>query len=131
MLKKAKNNKRGFTLIELIVVIAIIAILAAVAVPSYMAIQKKANENVIISNAAVIATNVNAHNALALSDDSTYIAKNASAVKAFDDVADFNDATLGAYYATLDMDETDFDDAKALIDDGINGVIVDASLLPT
>ena len=33
MFKKFKNKKRGFTLIELIIVIAIIAILAAIAIP--------------------------------------------------------------------------------------------------
>ena len=35
MFKKLKNKKRGFTLIELIIVIAIIAILAAIAIPKY------------------------------------------------------------------------------------------------
>ena len=38
-----KNRKKGFTLVELIVVIAIIAILAAVAVPTTMHFVEKAN----------------------------------------------------------------------------------------
>ena len=33
-MSKKRNKKRGFTLIELIIVIAIIAILAAIAVPA-------------------------------------------------------------------------------------------------
>ena len=42
-MKKMKNRK-GFTLVELIVVIAILAILAAVAIPVYSNYIKKANE---------------------------------------------------------------------------------------
>jgi type IV pilus assembly protein PilA len=37
-------NRKGFTLIELIVVLAILAILAAIALPNYMAIRCKACE---------------------------------------------------------------------------------------
>ncbi len=38
-----RNNKKGFTIIELIVVIAVIAILAAVLIPTFSSIIKKAN----------------------------------------------------------------------------------------
>lgn len=47
-----KNNKKGFTLVELLVVIAILAILASVAVVGYTAFVDKANES---------ATNTEAH----------------------------------------------------------------------
>ncbi len=67
-MKKFQNNK-GFTLIELIVVIAIIAILAAVAVPSYNRIQDRAERSAALSNAQVIVNCVNAHNAVADTDD--------------------------------------------------------------
>ena len=40
-----KNTKKGFTLVELLVVIAILAILASVAVVGYTAFVKKANES--------------------------------------------------------------------------------------
>jgi len=59
-----RRNKKGFTLIELIIVIAIIAILAAIAIPSFLGITKQANDKVIIANATNIATAVNAYNAL-------------------------------------------------------------------
>ena len=42
-MSKKRNKKRGFTLIELIIVIAIIAILAAIAVPAFGQIRQKAN----------------------------------------------------------------------------------------
>lgn len=40
-----KTNKRGFTIVELVIVIAVIAILAAVLIPTFSNIVKKANES--------------------------------------------------------------------------------------
>ncbi|MGI6664345.1 MAG: prepilin-type N-terminal cleavage/methylation domain-containing protein [Christensenellaceae bacterium] len=40
----SKNNKKGFTLMELIIVIAILAILAAILVPSILGYMNKAKE---------------------------------------------------------------------------------------
>ena len=38
-----RNNKKGFTIVELVIVIAVIAILAAVLIPTFSGIIKKAN----------------------------------------------------------------------------------------
>ncbi|WP_411169682.1 prepilin-type N-terminal cleavage/methylation domain-containing protein [Clostridium sp. MB05] len=56
MIKNANNKKkkRGFTLIELIIVIAIIAILAAIAIPKFGDVRKKANISADIANAKQI-----------------------------------------------------------------------------
>jgi len=68
MFKFLRRNKKGFTLIELIVVFAIIAILAAIAIPTFAGITNEADKAVQIANATSIATAINAYNALNPSD---------------------------------------------------------------
>ena len=53
-MSKKRNKKRGFTLIELIIVIAIIAILAAIAVPAFGKIREKSNVSADVANARTI-----------------------------------------------------------------------------
>lgn len=45
MLQRIRQRKRGFTIIELLIVIAIIAILAAVAIPALLRAQKSGKES--------------------------------------------------------------------------------------
>ncbi|AWK49728.1 pilin [Clostridium beijerinckii] len=54
----SKRKKKGFTLIELIIVIAIIAILAAIAIPKFGAVRENANLASDQANAKIIATAV-------------------------------------------------------------------------
>lgn len=76
---KKKNeltkNKKGFTLVELIIVIAIIAILAAIAIPKFGQISKNANIK------ADIATGKNLHGVA-----SQYIAENSYSVASDTDI---------------------------------------------
>ncbi|MEW9925135.1 prepilin-type N-terminal cleavage/methylation domain-containing protein [Clostridium butyricum] len=59
---KKKNElmkkKKGFTLVELIIVIAVIAVLAAIAIPKFGAVKKDANLRADQANAKIIATAV-------------------------------------------------------------------------
>ena len=40
-----KTNKKGFTIVELVIVIAVVAILAAVLIPTFVSVTKRANES--------------------------------------------------------------------------------------
>ena len=42
---KRLNNKKGFTIVELVIVIAVIGILAGVLIPTFSGVINKANEN--------------------------------------------------------------------------------------
>ena len=58
--KKQNKKKKGFTLIELIIVIAIIAILAAIAIPNFLGIQRKSKIKADIASAKTIYDGVTA-----------------------------------------------------------------------
>lgn len=46
-----KSSKKGFTIVELVIVIAVIAILAAVLVPTFSGVIDKANESAALQRA--------------------------------------------------------------------------------
>ncbi len=54
------TSKRGFTLLELIVVIVVAGILAGIAIPSFNAVKSKAAESSVISSAESIVRNARA-----------------------------------------------------------------------
>jgi len=51
---KRPNNKKGFTIVELVIVIAVIAILASVLIPTFTNIIEKANKSAVQQAAANI-----------------------------------------------------------------------------
>lgn len=69
MIKKMKENQKGFTLVELIVVIAILAVLALLLVPRILGNVGDAKRSSALADARVIASEVNTHNALVAIDD--------------------------------------------------------------
>ena len=58
-----KLNKKGFTIVELVIVIAVIGILAAVLIPTFSGIVEKANESAALQEAT------NTYKALLTEDD--------------------------------------------------------------
>lgn len=56
-----KNNRKGFTITELVIVIAVIAILAAVLIPTFSSIIKKANKSSDLQAARSIYTEYTAN----------------------------------------------------------------------
>ena len=60
-----RSNKKGFTIVELVIVIAVVAILAAVLIPTFAGLVRKAN----ISNDTVLAKNLNTVAVTAGADD--------------------------------------------------------------
>lgn len=60
-----KTIKKGFTIIELLIVIVVIGILAAIVVVTYQGVQNKANKTAAEQNAREVANKATAYNASA------------------------------------------------------------------
>ena len=56
MLSKLRKNRKGFTLIELMIVVAIIGILAAIAIPNFLRFQAKSKQSEAKTNLGGIFT---------------------------------------------------------------------------
>ena len=62
-IQQVKKNKKGFTIIELVIVIAVIAILAAVLIPTFTTVVNKSHESNALSRAKAAYTEILASNA--------------------------------------------------------------------
>lgn len=79
-----KNNKKGFTLVELVIVVAVMAVLVAVAIPTVSSITKSAQDAVAESNARTIESVIKLAeaNAANLADTGVASLKSADVAKA-------------------------------------------------
>ena len=68
-MKQIKQNEKGFTLVELVVVIAILAVLAALMVPRIIGSVEDARRSSAIGDARTLASEVATYNAQELAKD--------------------------------------------------------------
>ena len=133
-----KTNKKGFTIVELVIVIAVIAILAAVMIPTFGGIIKTANESAVKQAAAATYKQVFA---LDMSDGINNALNNGNVIGNIDGVTQGVPATApttGAYYAyaaKTENNKTVYEftyvdyakDLKAVSTDGTTWTVSDAT----
>lgn len=108
-LKEFKKNKKGFTLVEVIVVLVILAILMAIAIPSFMGYINKAKEreqdltarNVYLATSTVAAEYLQTHTSQEVKD---YIDNDTPA--ALQEISDLAGVTINADELTVTWDES-------------------------
>ena len=77
-----KNNKKGFTLVELVIVVAVMAILVAVAIPTVASITSKATTAVEETNCRTIESVIKLYAATKANTNNAYVIDHDGAVAA-------------------------------------------------
>ena len=100
-----KTNKKGFTIVELVIVIAVIAILAAVLIPTFANVVEKANISAALQGgrnaytAIMAETNATWTNVTAV-DGTTHVVK-ASSIDLDDYIKDISSASFDGTAKTI------------------------------
>lgn len=100
LIEKVKNKKKGFTLIELIVVIAIIAILAAILVPTMTKYIGNAKNSSVASNAKIVYDAASAAYSEAITDGDTVPAATIISLTTDITAAGGVSVTIGSYMSS-------------------------------
>ena len=119
LINKLKNRK-GFTLIELIVVLAVLAIIMAIAVPRFMGVREEAKKD---SDAATIAS-------IAKLAELEYVRKNMTGTATGYDIKDLVDKNFPEYPEDLFQSITLDDDDVIKVDYDANGKVTKVTIDP-
>lgn len=111
-----KNKKKGFTLVELIVVLAILAILAAMLVPALTGYIDKANEKKIaaVARQYAVAAQATISDAYAVNDDITSISVTNAGVCTVVVTGDNEAKDKGKKWATSFMDLAEYNSGDTI-----------------
>lgn len=111
MFKKAKENKKGFTLAELLIVVAIIAVLVAISIPIFTSQLEKSRDAVTIANLRSAYAEASA---LMLSEPDSADATSGNAKKTSANVVEVSKVSLECTDGKADVSELPFGDKVTL-----------------